>query len=133
MKPILNKIKHQYRVIRASIREKKKSKKRSPEWDEVRDEHIKNNPMCLACGSNKKLQVHHIQPFHIHPELELEPTNLITLCMDVNECHLVLGHGDNFRAFNPDVISDINVFKSASQNDKIRILEEIKLKRKEID
>ena len=93
MKTIISKVKHQYRVVKAIIREKSKSKKRSPQWDNVRDEHVLNNPTCAACGSIKRIQVHHIQPYHLYPELELEPTNLITLCMDVEECHLLLGHG----------------------------------------
>ena len=90
-----------------------------------------NHPTCAACGSNKRLQVHHIQPFHLYPELELEPTNLITLCMDISECHLLLGHGDNFRMFNPDILNDINLFINANQDGKIKIIEEAKLKRKD--
>lgn len=131
MKTIVNKVKHQYRVAKAIIREKSKSKKRSPQWDNVRDEHVLNNPTCAACGSIKRIQVHHIQPYHLYPELELEPTNLITLCMDVEECHLLLGHGDNFRMFNPDILSDINLFKMATPDAKLKILEEAKLKRKD--
>ena len=131
MKAILNKVKHTYRVVKSTIREKSKSKKRNPLWDNIRDEHVLNHPTCAACGSNKRLQVHHIQPFHLYPELELEPTNLITLCMDISECHLLLGHGDNFRMFNPDILNDINLFINANQDGKIKIIEEAKLKRKD--
>jgi len=131
MKAILNKVKHSYRVAKSTIREKSKSKKRNPQWDNVRDEHVLNHPTCAACGSSKRLQVHHIQPFHLYPELELEPTNLITLCMDISECHLSLGHGDNFRMFNPDILNDINLFINATEDGKIKIIEEAKLKRKD--
>jgi len=48
-----------------------------------------------------------MKPFHLHPELELDPTNLITLCMQPGqECHLYVGHGDSWKAYNPDVKQD---------------------------
>ena len=37
---------------------------RSPKWSEVRKEHIKKNPKCIACGKTSKLEVHHI--FHLN-------------------------------------------------------------------
>ena len=52
------------------------------------------------------IQVHHRAPFHLHPELELDPKNLISLCMSKTECHLRIGHGDFFKAWNPDVLPD---------------------------
>jgi hypothetical protein len=93
------------RYIRSIVREKKKSNKRSSKWNEVRDEMVQSHPTCAACGSTKKLQVHHIEPFHLHPELELDIKNLIVLCMDVNECHLEIGHGGSFRCYNPRVVA----------------------------
>jgi 5-methylcytosine-specific restriction endonuclease McrA len=55
------------------------------------------------------LNVHHKKPFHLFPQLELEPTNLITLCMESGkDCHIKLGHGDNFKAYNPNVEEDVN-------------------------
>jgi hypothetical protein len=47
-----------------------------------------------------------MKPFHLHPELELDPKNLITLCMSRKECHLQIGHGDDFKAYNPNVETD---------------------------
>ena len=48
--------------------------------------------------------MHHIHPFHLHPEMELEPWNLITLCEKRgHDCHFVFGHFHNWRAFNPIV------------------------------
>jgi hypothetical protein len=85
------------------------SASRSNEWPKVRDEHLKNNPTCVCCGGTKKLEVHHIQPFHLHPSLELEPSNLITLCEDASNgiiCHLCLGHLGNYKSFNKDVVQD---------------------------
>ena len=77
---------------------------RSPKWQSVRKEHIKNNPCCIACGRDKKLEVHHIKPVHLFPELELDPSNLVTLCAD--PCHLLFGHLMYFKSWNSTVIED---------------------------
>ena len=53
---------------------------RSDQWPKVRKTHLASHPTCELCGGEKKLEVHHMRPFHLHPELELEPSNLITLC-----------------------------------------------------
>ena len=53
---------------------------RSSGWRSVRNEHIENNPTCAACGRRDDLDVHHIVPYHVDPDRELDPTNLITLC-----------------------------------------------------
>jgi hypothetical protein len=67
---------------------------------------LAGHPMCAACGSSIRLQVHHQEPFHLDPSLELDTNNLLTLCMSVNECHLLIGHGDDFKARNPNVLED---------------------------
>lgn len=88
---------------------------RSPKWATVREAHLKVNPACRACGQRDKLNVHHIRPFHLFPELELEPTNLVTLCEDGPSnlnCHLVFGHGGNWTWYNPRVL-EISSFVSA--------------------
>ena len=79
--------------------------KRSSKWPGVEHAHLKQFPTCAACGSAKHVQVHHMRPFHLHPELELDPNNLISLCMD-NDCHIYIGHGDDFKAYNPNVKED---------------------------
>jgi 5-methylcytosine-specific restriction protein A len=66
---------------------------RSPHWSTVRKRHLEKFPTCAVCGGNVKLQVHHRHPFHLHPELELEESNLITLCeAPGRNCHLIFGH-----------------------------------------
>jgi len=85
-------------------------KKRSSEWPKVEKEFRVKHPVCEACGSSKNLNVHHKKPFHLYPELELEPSNLITLCMD-KECHLKLGHGGDWKAYNPHVVEDVDKVK----------------------
>jgi hypothetical protein len=52
--------------------------------------------------------VHHIEPYHLNPGLELFSKNFIALCMGPNECHLRIGHGDDFDAFNPKVVEHAN-------------------------
>ena len=54
--------------------------KRSSKWPKVRKDYLKLNPECAACGGKTSLNVHHILPYHIRPDLELEPSNLLTLC-----------------------------------------------------
>jgi len=126
MNKVLKSIKHYYRVKKSDLREKKKSKKRSSQWDETRDLFISLNPICAACGSNEKLQVHHILPFNHYPELELELKNLITLCMGTNECHLNLGHCDNFRLYNPNIVIDAKLFNLSNNEQRELIKEHIK-------
>lgn len=80
---------------------------RSSHWSTVRKHHLQNHPTCAACGGTEKLQVHHKQPYHLHPDLELEPTNLITLCEygDI-DCHFNIGHHRDWKSFNPNVELD---------------------------
>lgn len=88
--------------------------KRSKEWSKIRKQHLIDNPSCAACGETKKLEVHHIKPFHLHPELELEPTNLITLCETASKgiiCHLNIGHNGNYKDINENVLQDAENMK----------------------
>jgi len=93
--------------------------KRSPEWHRVAKEHLLREPACVACGyRGRGLQVHHIKPFHLHPDLELDPHNLITLCeIKSRDHHLLLGHLDDWEAYNPNVRHDVKRFynKNATQ------------------
>jgi len=126
---VLKKLSHAIKVKGSELREVIKSKKRSPHWDEVRDNFIEENPRCAACGSIKKLQVHHIVPFSHEPEKELDPTNLIVLCMDTNECHLVIGHGGSFMFYNPEVVDDAQGAKASEEQQRKLIIEAVKKKR----
>lgn len=69
----------------------KKHSSRSPDWPTVRARFIAsdNNNQCAVCGTQSDLNVHHIVPFSSDPKLELDSTNLITLC---REHHLSVGH-----------------------------------------
>ena len=84
---------------------------RSPEWPDVREKHLQAQPSCQACGVADHLQVHHIQPFHLRPELELDPANLITLCEKPgHDCHFVFGHYHDWYSWNADVIADVAAY-----------------------
>ena len=84
-------------------------KPRSGHWPTVRKHHLNAHPCCEVCGGTEKLEVHHILPFHLHPDHELDPGNLVTLCESgkggVN-CHLHYGHLGNYRSFNEEVRAD---------------------------
>ena len=45
---------------------------------------------CAICGSTENLQVHHIVPITILPELKLDNNNLIPLC---ERCHTLAHSG----------------------------------------
>ena len=87
---------------------------RSPKWRKVRAEHIKNNPQCAACGRKESLEVHHIVPYHINPELELEPSNLITLCGKY--CHFIFGHLMDWKSWNENVVRDCTLYHISKTN-----------------
>ena len=77
---------------------------RSPKWRDVRNLHIKNNPTCAACGRKDGLEVHHIIPYNVSPERELDPSNLITLCS--KSCHFLFGHLCDWKSWNAEVVED---------------------------
>lgn len=109
-------------------REAAKDRTRSIHWHLVKTKFLNQNNKCAVCGGTDFLQVHHIKPFHLHPELELDTTNLITLCMGSSECHLKVGHGGNFKYYNPDLLESITEIHSATY--LVPILESIKQNRK---
>ena len=78
--------------------------KRSSKWETVRKNHLIKENFCRMCGNTNNIEVHHKNPFHIHPELELDPNNLISLCEEYGiECHLKHGHLGNWKNFNPNI------------------------------
>lgn len=87
---------------------------RSPKWATVRKHHLIANPTCAVCGGIETLEVHHRLPFHLDPKLELDPTNLITLCESKKAgvtCHLWFGHLGNYHSFNKNVEEDARIWK----------------------
>lgn len=105
IKTITKHVRHATALVRNALRDVGRPR-RSSRWPKVEHMHLAMEPACIACGSDVRLQVHHVKPYHLQPELELDLSNLVTLCMGPNECHLHVGHGDDFKAFNPDVKID---------------------------
>ena len=85
---------------------------RSTHWPAFRARVIAGQPACECCGRAEKLEVHHIVPFHIEPNLELERENVMVLCEgDTWNCHLWVGHlGDFRRRYNPEARHDAAVW-----------------------
>lgn len=79
------------------------ARKRSSQWGTKRAQHLRREPRCSACGASQFLAVHHIIPFHVDPSRELDDTNLITLCENAGNCHLIFGHLKDWKAYNPHV------------------------------
>ena len=90
---------------------------RSGKWPRVRAAWLLAHGECAFCGTTKNLNVHHIRPYHLHPELELDPENFITLCEVGNvghiNCHLVFGHWGDWRAVNPCVVDIVAMLRDA--------------------
>lgn len=90
--------------------------RRHKDWWKLRNEHIRNNPICAVCHGTKKLVVHHILPYHLFPDKEREPTNLITLCEYTGRghkalnCHLLIGHLGDYRRVNVTCTADVWVW-----------------------
>lgn len=83
--------------------------RRSPKWPKTRKQHflIPGQEVCCICGYAFNLNVHHILPFHLFPELELLQANLITLgekCPSGNH-HFLFGHFLNWKKFNPGIVA----------------------------
>lgn len=69
-------------------------------WRKTRNAYIAEHGECAMCKAAKDLEVHHVRPWHLYPELRYAFENLITLC---DCCHFRFGHGRNWKKWNPDV------------------------------
>jgi len=85
---------------------------RSGKWRAVRAAYLKKHPRCFVCLTKKRVEIHHRRPFHTHPELELDPNNLITLCEGKDGGHhLLFGHLLNFKSVNVNVAEDAKAWR----------------------
>lgn len=97
-------------IPQASSNLRAESHQRSPEWISVRKTHLIKHPCCAACGwsemnGKQKVQVHHIMPFCLYPQAELDPNNLISLCeIGIDGCHSNFGHPLGTQSYNPYVL-----------------------------
>ena len=80
---------------------------RSPRWGKVRRLFLRDNPVCAVCGTGNDLDVHHLIPLSRAPSLELENTNLITLC---RPHHFLCGHLMSWFSYSDTCRSDVAYF-----------------------
>ena len=93
---------------------------RSPKWPTFRRQFLATHAACEACGITNNLEVHHVVAFHEHPELELDVSNVMTLCEQTGgeECHLNVGHRfgtmtkGNWKVNNPNAREDARALRS---------------------
>jgi len=83
------------------------AKPRHPQWDRAAKAWAASNP-CAVTGEFEGIEVHHIRPFHLFPELEMDPENWISL---TRPWHLYLGHVGNWSNWNPSVREDAERFR----------------------
>jgi len=70
-------------------------------WRVARAEHLKVESHCMICGLLRKLEVHHIVPWHVDESLRFIQSNLVTLC---RECHYRFGHWNNWKKANSRIL-----------------------------
>ena len=54
----------------------------------------KKHPVCAWCGRDARVQIHHIHPVSVRPNLAADPNNMLTLC--AKRCHLCVGHNGDY-------------------------------------
>ncbi len=96
---------------------------RSTHWATVRKEHLKRECQCQWCGTFQNLEVHHCIPFHMDHAMELDQSNLITLCENGDgheNCHFHHGHnGTSWSDFNPNIREQCNARKGQGKWQKL--------------
>jgi len=81
--------------------------KRNPSWEHDSRLWLKDHNECAATGWTYKLQIHHVLPFHLFPQLEMDESNWIVLTENpLFEAHFEIGHNKNWREYNIHVRID---------------------------
>ena len=87
---------------------------RGPLWSKTKREYAKIHPkVCPFCKTTKKIELHHIFPYHLFPQYENSFWNLVWACRD---CHFKFCHHLDWSAFNPNVLEDIKWYKEKIEN-----------------
>jgi len=82
--------------------------RRSSGWPPVEKEVLAEHQECLACKAPSEVG-HHIIPFHVAPERELDKSNIAALC---HECHYYMAHfKGRWASWNPNIVEDAAVFR----------------------
>lgn len=86
---------------------------RSSKWPALRAAHLRTQNACQWCGTEEDVEVHHVVPVHRCPEMELDSTNLISLCA---HDHLVIGHFGSWKSWNVTVRDDCHRWQLKRRN-----------------
>jgi hypothetical protein len=79
--------------------------RRSSQWPAFLKAFLKEHPACKGCRTSHKVTAHHIIPFYLRPDLELDKNNLVTVC---RYCHFTFGHLNDWCSHNPTVLEDLS-------------------------
>lgn len=87
---------------------------RSPKWPKIRLAHLAEFPCCAVCEADKgTLDVHHIKPVYLRPDLELDEDNLMTLC---RLHHFEFAHLRRWKSWNSDIVHDAALWRAKILN-----------------
>lgn len=71
------------KITKSQLKKKAKAQ-RNKAWAELSLKLRKETPFCQKCGRKEHLQVHHLLPKKLYPQLLLEERQLVVLCP---RCH----------------------------------------------
>lgn len=76
---------------------------RDPRWEGWVRKFLKGK-VCASCGTTDNLEGHHEIPFHLDRSKEMDPNNVVPLCMKPGHwCHFVFGHRWNWSNYVPNL------------------------------
>lgn len=79
---------------------------RSPQWPTVRRKFLEGK-VCAACGGTEQLEAHHLVPFSVDRNRELNPENLLALCEHpARLCHFRVGHRYRWASYSRHATED---------------------------
>jgi hypothetical protein len=64
------------------------------------------NSECAWCGRSRRLEVHHIIPVSVAPDLADDQGNMLMLCRKP-ACHQVIGHNGDFKSRYVENVLDV--------------------------
>jgi hypothetical protein len=108
----LKQIKHLPHTVRFIIRNPKfcvQNIRKLPEVIKNMNIYREAHPNCAWCGISG-IDVHHIKPVHLFPELAADPINYISLNRKPT-CHFEKGHLKDWKKYNPDIVAECEAAK----------------------
>ena len=71
--------------------------------------HKLKNPVCVACGTHKRIHTHHIVPVSVNPGLAHVDSNFLSLC---HRCHFTVGHANDWKDYRANLRETISKLSS---------------------